>query len=92
MTKPEIVRAWCLERIGCPYIYGGTGQPCTDCRWNPPLCGGMRKVYAEIALKGKLKLSGFEMIANDPYCVITIFITIVICVIATAIDCWKKWH
>ena len=52
----------------------------------------MRKVYAEIALKGKLKLSGFEMIANDPYCVITIFITIVICVIATAIDCWKKWH
>ena len=29
MTKPDIVRAWCLERIGCPYIYGGTGQPCT---------------------------------------------------------------
>lgn len=29
MTKPEIVKAWCLERIGCPYIYGGTGQPCT---------------------------------------------------------------
>jgi cell wall-associated NlpC family hydrolase len=29
MTKPEIVRAWCQERVGCPYIYGGTGQPCT---------------------------------------------------------------
>ena len=29
MDKPEIVRAWCLERVGCPYIYGGTGQPCT---------------------------------------------------------------
>lgn len=52
----------------------------------------MRKVYAEIVLKGKLKLSGFEMIANDPYRVIAIFITIVICVIATATDCWKKWH
>jgi hypothetical protein len=33
-----------------------------------------------------------EMIANDPYCIIAIFITIVISVIATAIDCWKKWH
>ena len=29
MTKPEIVRAWCEARVGCPYIYGGTGQPCT---------------------------------------------------------------
>lgn len=29
MTKPEIVRAWCEQRIGCPYIYGGTGKPCT---------------------------------------------------------------
>ena len=29
MTKPDIVRAWCQERVGCPYIYGGTGQPCT---------------------------------------------------------------
>ena len=29
MDKPEIVRAWCAQRVGCPYIYGGTGQPCT---------------------------------------------------------------
>ena len=29
MDKPEIVRVWCLSRVGCPYIYGGTGQPCT---------------------------------------------------------------
>lgn len=29
MTKPEIVRAWCAQRVGCPYIYGGTGKPCT---------------------------------------------------------------
>ena len=29
MNKPEIVRSWALERVGCPYIYGGTGQPCT---------------------------------------------------------------
>ena len=26
MIKPEIVKAWCLESIGCPYIYGGTGH------------------------------------------------------------------
>lgn len=29
MNKPEIVKSWVLERVGCPYIYGGTGQPCT---------------------------------------------------------------
>ena len=29
MDKPEIVKAWCESRVGCPYIYGGTGQPCT---------------------------------------------------------------
>ena len=29
MNKPDIVRAWCEARVGCPYIYGGTGQPCT---------------------------------------------------------------
>lgn len=29
MDKPEIVKSWALERVGCPYIYGGTGQPCT---------------------------------------------------------------
>lgn len=29
MDKPETVRVWCLSRVGCPYIYGGTGQPCT---------------------------------------------------------------
>ena len=29
MTKPEIVRAWCEQRVGCPYIYGATGKPCT---------------------------------------------------------------
>lgn len=28
-SKPDIVRAWCAQRVGCPYIYGGTGQPCT---------------------------------------------------------------
>lgn len=29
MEKAETVRAWCAQRVGCPYIYGGTGQPCT---------------------------------------------------------------
>lgn len=29
MDKPDIVRAWCAQRVGCPYIYGATGQPCT---------------------------------------------------------------
>lgn len=29
MDKPAIVRAWCDQRVGCPYIYGGTGRPCT---------------------------------------------------------------
>ena len=29
MDKTEIVRAWCAQRVGCPYIYGGTGKPCT---------------------------------------------------------------
>lgn len=29
MDKPDIVRAWCEQRVGCPYIYGGTGKPCT---------------------------------------------------------------
>ena len=29
MTKDEIVRAWCTQRIGCPYIYGATGKACT---------------------------------------------------------------
>ena len=29
MNKPEAIRAWCEARVGCPYVYGGTGQPCT---------------------------------------------------------------
>ena len=29
MTKAEEARNWAQSRIGCPYIYGGTGQPCT---------------------------------------------------------------
>ena len=29
MDKPEMVKAWCAERVGCPYIYGGTGKSCT---------------------------------------------------------------
>lgn len=29
MDKPDIVRAWCAQRVGCPYIYGATGKPCT---------------------------------------------------------------
>ena len=29
MEKSEIAKSWALERIGCPYIYGGTGQVCT---------------------------------------------------------------
>ena len=29
MDKPDIVRAWCEQRVGCPYIYGATGKPCT---------------------------------------------------------------
>ena len=29
MDKPEIVRVWCAQRVGCPYIYGATGKACT---------------------------------------------------------------
>jgi len=29
MDKPAIVRAWCEQRVGCPYIMGATGKPCT---------------------------------------------------------------
>lgn len=29
MTKAEEVKAWAISRVGCPYIFGGTGQPCT---------------------------------------------------------------
>lgn len=27
--RAETVRAWLLEQVGCPYIYGGTGKACT---------------------------------------------------------------
>ena len=30
MSRPaEIARAWALSQVGHPYLYGGTGQPCT---------------------------------------------------------------
>ena len=29
MTKADEAKAWALSRVGCPYIYGGTGQICT---------------------------------------------------------------
>lgn len=29
MDKDEIVRAWCQQRVGCPYIFGATGKACT---------------------------------------------------------------
>lgn len=29
MTKAEAVRGAALERIGCPYVFGGTGKTCT---------------------------------------------------------------
>lgn len=29
MTKPESVKGAALERIGCPYVFGGTGKVCT---------------------------------------------------------------
>lgn len=29
MTKAEEAKAWALARVGCPYIFGGTGQICT---------------------------------------------------------------
>ena len=25
----ETVKAWCIEQVGCPYIFGATGQDCT---------------------------------------------------------------
>lgn len=27
--RVKTIAAWCLEQIGCPYIYGATGQACT---------------------------------------------------------------
>lgn len=29
MSKADDARAWAEQRIGCPYIYGATGKPCT---------------------------------------------------------------
>lgn len=29
MKVNEIIKAFALESVGCPYIYGGTGQKCT---------------------------------------------------------------
>lgn len=29
MTKPEAVKDAALQRIGCPYVYGGTGKVCS---------------------------------------------------------------
>ena len=29
MTKPDAVRDAAIQRIGCPYVYGGTGKVCT---------------------------------------------------------------
>ena len=29
MTKPEAVKDAALQRIGCPYVFGGTGKVCT---------------------------------------------------------------
>lgn len=29
MNKPDAIRTWCEARVGCPYIYGGTGKECT---------------------------------------------------------------
>ena len=29
MDHPAIVRAWCQQRVGCPYIMGATGKACT---------------------------------------------------------------
>lgn len=29
MTKAEQAKAWAQARVGCPYIYGATGKPCT---------------------------------------------------------------
>ena len=32
--RVETIKAWCMEQIGCPYIYGATGQACTPgYRW-----------------------------------------------------------
>ena len=33
MEKSEIAKSWALERVGCPYIYGGTGQVCTTVKF-----------------------------------------------------------
>lgn len=27
--RVESVKSWCIEQVGCPYIYGGTGKACT---------------------------------------------------------------
>lgn len=29
MSKAEQAREWALSRVGCPYVYGGTGKTCT---------------------------------------------------------------
>ena len=29
MNKQQLAREWAIRRVGCPYLMGGTGQPCT---------------------------------------------------------------
>lgn len=29
MSKADQAKAWALSRVGCPYVYGGTGKACT---------------------------------------------------------------
>ena len=35
--------------------------------------------------------SGFDFVANNPYCIAAIALLIIIGCIALAIDCWQKW-
>lgn len=56
MNKQETVRAWCVSRVGCPYVYGATGQPCTPSYREARMA--QYPQYAEKIKRNCLRLSG----------------------------------
>ena len=63
MNKQETVRAWCVSRIGCPYVYGATGQPCTPSYREARMA--QYPQYAEKIKRNCLYLSGKAGYCDD---------------------------
>lgn len=63
VNKPDIVRAWCLQRVGNPYIYGATGQPCTPSYRQARM--SQYPQYAEKIRRNCPRLSGKASVCAD---------------------------